>query len=156
MINLHERMLSTSAEVEPATSWSPVGRRVQLSHRDRQKVSIVFLFLHENICGYSLEVPQQQHMFSWKKEIYIYIHVYWSETKSYQGYVSSYYFWRKNVHNTGLGFLLYQVTFIYKHPFMSGNILSWRVIFSTVILSLLLIQERQSSVSGKRMCTNAT
>ena len=26
MINLHERMLPTSAGVEPATSWSPVGR----------------------------------------------------------------------------------------------------------------------------------
>ena len=32
MINLHERMLPTSAGVEPAT-WSPVGRRIQLSHR---------------------------------------------------------------------------------------------------------------------------
>ena len=28
-------MLPTSAGVEPATSWSPVGRRIQLSHRDR-------------------------------------------------------------------------------------------------------------------------
>ena len=26
MINLHERMLPTLAGVEPATSWSPVGR----------------------------------------------------------------------------------------------------------------------------------
>ena len=26
LINLHERMLPTSAGVEPATSWSPVGR----------------------------------------------------------------------------------------------------------------------------------
>ena len=33
MINLHERMLPTSAGVEPATSWSPVGRRIQLSQR---------------------------------------------------------------------------------------------------------------------------
>ena len=33
MINLHERVLPTSAGVEPATSWSPVGRRIQLSHR---------------------------------------------------------------------------------------------------------------------------
>ena len=32
MINLHERMLPTSAGVKPAT-WSPVGRRIQLSHR---------------------------------------------------------------------------------------------------------------------------
>ena len=37
MINLHERMLLTSTEVEPATSWSPVGRRIQLSHRGRRK-----------------------------------------------------------------------------------------------------------------------
>ena len=28
-------MLLTSAGVEPATSWSPVGRRIQLSHRGR-------------------------------------------------------------------------------------------------------------------------
>ena len=35
MINLHERMLPTSAGVAPATSWSPVGRRIQLSHRGR-------------------------------------------------------------------------------------------------------------------------
>ena len=35
MINLRERMLPTTAGVEPATSWSPVGRRIQLSHRGR-------------------------------------------------------------------------------------------------------------------------
>ena len=35
MINLRERMLPTSAGVEPATSWSPVGRRIQPSHRGR-------------------------------------------------------------------------------------------------------------------------
>ena len=37
-----------------------------------------------------------------------------------------------------------------------GNILSWRFnneIFSTVILSLPLIQGGQLSVSGERMCT---
>ena len=37
MINRHDRMLPTSAGVEPATSWSPVGQRIQLSHRGRQK-----------------------------------------------------------------------------------------------------------------------
>ena len=37
-------------------------------------------------------------------------------------------------------------------PAEVGNILSWRI-FSTVILSLLLIQEGQLSVSGERMCT---
>ena len=40
MINLHERMLPTSAGVEPATSWSPVGRRIQLSHRGRYTFAI--------------------------------------------------------------------------------------------------------------------
>ena len=44
MINLHERMLPTSAGVEPATSWSPVGRRIQLSHRGRQ-LSIILTSL---------------------------------------------------------------------------------------------------------------
>ena len=37
MIYLHERMLLTSAGVEHATSWSPVARRIQLSHRGRKK-----------------------------------------------------------------------------------------------------------------------
>ena len=40
MINLHERMLPTSAGVEPATSWSPVVRRIQLSHRGRPRLVI--------------------------------------------------------------------------------------------------------------------
>ena len=39
MINLHERMLPTSAGVEPATSWSPVRQRIQLSHRDGMVVA---------------------------------------------------------------------------------------------------------------------
>ena len=38
MTNLHERMLPTSAGVEPMTSWSPVGRRIQLSHRGQQDI----------------------------------------------------------------------------------------------------------------------
>ena len=41
-------------------------------------------------------------------------------------------------------------------PAEVGNILSWRLImkyFSTVILSLPLIQEGQLSVSGERVCT---
>ena len=37
MVNLHERMLPTSAGVEPATFWSPVGRHIQLSHKGRQR-----------------------------------------------------------------------------------------------------------------------
>ena len=39
---------------------------------------------------------------------------------------------------------------------LSGNILSWRWVmklFSATILSLLLIQEGQLSVTGKRMCS---
>ena len=43
MINLHERMLPTSAGVEPATSLSPVGRRIQLSHRGRKQLNDVLL-----------------------------------------------------------------------------------------------------------------
>ena len=35
MINLHKRILPTSVGVEPATSWSPVGRHIQMSHRGR-------------------------------------------------------------------------------------------------------------------------
>ena len=38
-------------------------------------------------------------------------------------------------------------------PAEVGNILSWRLIISTVILSLPLIQEEQLSVSGERMCS---
>ena len=41
-------------------------------------------------------------------------------------------------------------------PHLVGNILSWRFdheIFSTVILSLPLIQEGQLSISGQRKCT---
>ena len=40
MINLHERILPTSAGVEPVTSWSPVRRRIQLSHRGRPMMDI--------------------------------------------------------------------------------------------------------------------
>ena len=46
-------MLPTLAGVEPTTSWSPVGRRIQLSHRGR-------LFLQENVCcGYSVKSSWQ-------------------------------------------------------------------------------------------------
>ena len=40
MINLHERMLPTSVGVEPATSWSPVGR-VQFNPRRGRQHSFV-------------------------------------------------------------------------------------------------------------------
>ena len=50
MINLHERMLPTSAGVEPATSWSPVGRYIQLSHRGRQsKLEIAKIYMGRNV-----------------------------------------------------------------------------------------------------------
>ena len=52
MINLHERMLPTSAGVEPVTSWSPVGRRIQLSHRGRHFSKIVRTFVLYRICQF--------------------------------------------------------------------------------------------------------
>ena len=64
MINLHERMLPTSAGVEPATSWSPVGRRIQLSHRGRQ-ISINTHFmkfstdLFFKVCPYQVDILLQ-------------------------------------------------------------------------------------------------
>ena len=55
MINLHERMLPTSAGVEPATSWSPVGRRIQLSHRCRQLGSVkVYEFYGNSMCKFRI------------------------------------------------------------------------------------------------------
>ena len=40
MINLHERMLPTSAGVEPETSWSPVGWRNDLDLHCLQRQGI--------------------------------------------------------------------------------------------------------------------
>ena len=45
-------MLPTSAGVEPATSWSPVGRRIQLSHRGR-----LLRFCKSNMSQSILESP---------------------------------------------------------------------------------------------------
>ena len=42
MVSLHEKMLPTSAGVDPATSWSPVGRRIQMNHRGRCNIVNVF------------------------------------------------------------------------------------------------------------------
>ena len=42
-------MLPTSAGVEPATSWSPVGRRIQQSHRGR-------LTIQYDYCTYLLQI----------------------------------------------------------------------------------------------------
>ena len=41
MINLHKRILPTSVGVDPVTSWSPVRRRIQLSHRGRLKITSI-------------------------------------------------------------------------------------------------------------------
>ena len=55
MINLHERMLPTSVGVEPATSWSAVGQRIQLSHRGRLHKPIqtinISTHMNHNVCG---------------------------------------------------------------------------------------------------------
>ena len=86
-INLHERMLPTLAGVEPVTSWSPVGRRIQMSHPgrpfnsypiapDQEKLSryFFFLFLHENVCcRHSSEVllmtiPNMYSMYLWRNK----------------------------------------------------------------------------------------
>ena len=56
MINLYERMLLTSAGVQPATSWSPVGRSIQLSHRGRQ--------------GYLLELAQWGNSYKYPKHMF--------------------------------------------------------------------------------------
>ena len=51
-------MLPTQAGVEPATSWSPVGRRIQLSHRGRQFVfgEIGKLFMNNHMSGFILNL----------------------------------------------------------------------------------------------------
>ena len=49
-INLHERMLPTSAGIEPATSWSPVRWRIQMSHRGRLFI-IVLEALSREFCS---------------------------------------------------------------------------------------------------------
>ena len=76
MINLHERMLPTSAGVEPATSWSPVGRRIQFSHRGRRGAYLlIFTFdlevkgkktriVHNNVVRYLWSVPAYTYIWS--------------------------------------------------------------------------------------------
>ena len=55
-INLHERMLPTSAGVEPATSWScsPVGQGIQLSHGGQQYNDLDPIYT-ENSLNYSVQ-----------------------------------------------------------------------------------------------------
>ena len=50
-INLHKRILPTSAGVEPMTSWSPVGRRIQLSHWGRPILIRLCKHLTESLLG---------------------------------------------------------------------------------------------------------
>ena len=57
MINLHERMLPTSAGDEPATSWSPVGRRIQLSHRGLYGLCTVSLGIFGRLCSVTMVLP---------------------------------------------------------------------------------------------------
>ena len=64
MINLHERMLPTSAGVEPATSWSPVGRCIQLSHRGRVIIGKNKLFKY----GKELSVHKLKEILTEKKK----------------------------------------------------------------------------------------
>ena len=55
MINLHERMLPTSAGVEPATSWSPVGRK---THLVKVYMSILIFYMYKTLVGYNREGVQ--------------------------------------------------------------------------------------------------
>ena len=51
-------MLPTSAGVEPTTSWSPVGRRIQLSHRgQRSRGSKMDEFKYYEKQGKEIDVP---------------------------------------------------------------------------------------------------
>ena len=54
MINLHERMLPTSAGVEPATSWSPVGRASNCATEGGYSISI-----NEETDSISLKLPSR-------------------------------------------------------------------------------------------------
>ena len=76
MINLHERMLPTSAGVEPATSWSPVGRRIQLSHWGRHSLQItasvlfVYFFVKAYVVGTHLNCIHLSMQFKWVPTTY--------------------------------------------------------------------------------------
>ena len=83
MINLHERMLPTSAGVEPATSWSPVGRRIQLSHRGRRNERLILrslrsLFTPDALVGLWLRKETLENMRTAKIQTSLCIHVDWS------------------------------------------------------------------------------
>ena len=75
MINLHERMLPTSAGFEPATSWSPVGRGIQLSHRGRLKML-------ERVLGESVMLTLQQMLCNGaaKKNLLVLRGIFWADT----------------------------------------------------------------------------
>ena len=71
MINLHERMLPTSSGVEPATSWSPVGRRIQLSHRGQ-----LCCLLTDHLILYKVSTEQSpHHQYTVQPIIHTYIHI---------------------------------------------------------------------------------
>ena len=56
-------MLPTSAGVEPTTSWSPVGRRIQLSHRGRL-ISGVLIGKQKSPRSYATEKAHCQDLFA--------------------------------------------------------------------------------------------
>ena len=59
-------MLPTSAEVEPATSWPPVGWRIQLSHRGRQ----ISCLKNESVLNGGIKTPEENYasiQFEWIK-----------------------------------------------------------------------------------------
>ena len=75
MINLHERMLPPSAGVEPATSWSPVGWCIQLSHQSYSNV-------HSTESGHKVWMPRLDWVdASWTSllasEIKLYLNLMW-------------------------------------------------------------------------------
>ena len=77
-------MLPTSAGVEPVTSWSPVGRRIQLRHRGRPffhvTASVAFFLWKSLIFPFMHVLPDQKKKKKKKKKkhafvLYAYAHV---------------------------------------------------------------------------------
>ena len=79
MINLHERMLSTSVEVEPMTSWSPVGSNWATEAYNNPPPSLggyITLAKTEGICPLAFQSRSLQYQCTyqvWWKSIDIYL-----------------------------------------------------------------------------------
>ena len=58
-------MLPTSAGVEPATSWSPVGRRIQLSHLGRLCLLCCFTVVFVNPVYCPFDITWEDIFFAW-------------------------------------------------------------------------------------------